>query len=113
MYSVPALPTPGVLADPSAFLTSPEGEAWIGTLADNFPHTRHWRERSDCWSLKSLNALAARIIDAVMRGTMSKRLWRLNTHQRNSAKLGITRSHRNCAVFLKPRASVKTVMPWM
>ena len=64
MYSVPALPMPGVLADPSAFFTSPEGEAWIGTLADNFPHTRYWRERSDCWSLKSLNALGARIIDA-------------------------------------------------
>jgi len=68
MYSVPALPRPGVLADPSAFFASPEGEAWIGTLADNFPHTRYWRERSDCWSLKSLNALGARIIDARYEG---------------------------------------------
>ena len=68
MYSVPALPMPGVLADPSAFFASPEGEAWIGTLADNFPHTRYWRERSDCWSLKSLNALGARIIDARYEG---------------------------------------------
>lgn len=68
MYSGPALPTPGVLAYPSAFLTSPEGEAWISTLADNFPHTRYWRERSDCWSLKSLNALGARIIDARYEG---------------------------------------------
>jgi hypothetical protein len=68
MYSVPALPMPGVLADPSAFFASPEGDAWIGSLADNFPHTRYWRERSDCWSLKSLNALGARIIDARYEG---------------------------------------------
>jgi hypothetical protein len=40
------------------------GESWVGALAENFPHTRYWRDRSDCWSLKSLNALAAKIIDA-------------------------------------------------
>jgi hypothetical protein len=68
MYSIPELPMPGVLADPSAFFASPEGEAWIGALADNFPHTRYWRDRSDCWSLKSLNALGARIIDARYEG---------------------------------------------
>jgi hypothetical protein len=51
------------LADP-AFLASAAGESWIGALAENFPHTRYWRDRSDCWSLKSLNALAAKIIDA-------------------------------------------------
>jgi len=58
MYSVPALPIPVVLADPCAFFASPEGKDWIGKLADNFPHTRYWRERSDCWSLKSLNCRA-------------------------------------------------------
>ena len=68
MYSVPALPIPVVLADPCAFFASPEGKDWIGKLADNFPHTRYWRERSDCWSLKSLNALGARIIDAHYEG---------------------------------------------
>lgn len=64
MYTVPELPAPGVLADADAFLASPAGEGWIGALADNFPHTRYWHDRSDCWSWKSLNALAARIIDA-------------------------------------------------
>ena len=64
MYSVPALPSPGVLVDAGAFLASAAGETWLDTLADNFPHSRYWRDRSDCWSLKSLNALAARIIDA-------------------------------------------------
>ncbi len=64
MYTVPSLPAPGVFADTDAFLASPSGQGWLGQLADNFPHTRYWRDRSDCWSLRSLNALAARIIDA-------------------------------------------------
>ncbi len=64
MYTVPSLPAPGVFADADAFLASPSGQGWLGQLADNFPHTRYWRDRSDCWSLRSLNALAARIIDA-------------------------------------------------
>jgi hypothetical protein len=63
MFTVPELPAPSSLADPG-FLASAAGESWIGALAENFPHTRYWRDRSDCWSLKSLNALAARIIDA-------------------------------------------------
>lgn len=63
MFTVPELPAPGSLADPG-FMASAAGESWIGALAENFPHTRYWRDRSDCWSLKSLNALAARIIDA-------------------------------------------------
>lgn len=64
MYTVPDLPEPGVLADADTFLASEAGASWLGALADNFPHSRYWRDRSDCWSLKSLNALAARIIDA-------------------------------------------------
>ena len=68
MYSVPALPAPGVLADPNAFFSSDAGANWLGMLADEFPHSRYWRDRSDCWSLKSLNALAARIIDARYEG---------------------------------------------
>ncbi|MDE2563018.1 MAG: hypothetical protein KGL48_12305 [Sphingomonadales bacterium] len=64
MYSVPTLSSPGVLADADAFLASAAGETWLSGLADNFPHSRYWRDRSDCWTLKSLNALAARIIDA-------------------------------------------------
>lgn len=67
MFTVPALPAPNVLADP-AFLASAAGESWVGVLAENFPHTRYWRDRSDCWSLKSLNALAAKIIDARYEG---------------------------------------------
>jgi hypothetical protein len=67
MFTVPALPAPNALADP-AFLASAAGESWIGALAENFPHTRYWRDRSDCWSLKSLNALAAKIIDARYEG---------------------------------------------
>lgn len=63
MFTVPELPAPNALGDP-AFLASAAGESWIGRLAENFPHTRYWRDRSDCWSLKCLNALAAQIIDA-------------------------------------------------
>ncbi|KUR69874.1 hypothetical protein AQZ52_17900 [Novosphingobium fuchskuhlense] len=68
MSSVPALPAPSALADPNAFFSSDAGERWLGLLADEFPHSRYWRDRSDCWSLKSLNALAARIIDARYEG---------------------------------------------
>jgi hypothetical protein len=51
MFTIPALPAPNALADP-AFLASAAGESWVGALAENFPHTRYWRDRSDCWSLK-------------------------------------------------------------
>jgi hypothetical protein len=64
MYNAPLLPDPGVLAEADAFLASPAGQDWLGNLADNFPHMRYWRDRSDCWRLSRLNALAARIIDA-------------------------------------------------
>ncbi len=64
MYSVPALPTAAHGVTAEQFLATEAGSRWLGDLADAFPHTRYWRDRSDCWSLKSLNALAARIIDA-------------------------------------------------
>lgn len=64
MYTVPPLPTPDVLADVDAFFASAAGDAWLGALAENFPHSRYYRDRSDCWSLKRLNSLAAGIIDA-------------------------------------------------
>jgi hypothetical protein len=44
MFTVPELPAPGSLADPG-FLASAAGESWIGALAENFPHTRYWRDR--------------------------------------------------------------------
>lgn len=68
MYTLPPLPEPGVLADADAFLASASGDAWLASLAENFPHSRYYRDRSDCWSLKQLNALAARIIDALYDG---------------------------------------------
>jgi len=68
MYAAPQFPDPAALADPEAFLASAAGELWVGQLAEEFPHTRYWRDRSDCWSLKQLNALGARIIDARYEG---------------------------------------------
>ncbi len=67
MFTLPELPARDALADPG-FLASDAGVSWIEALAQNFPHTRYWRDRSDCWSLKRLNALAARIIDARYEG---------------------------------------------
>lgn len=64
MPMIPALPDDVCLTPIDAFLESEAGRRWIADLADSCPHTRYWRDRSDCWSLKQLNALAARIIDA-------------------------------------------------
>jgi hypothetical protein len=64
MFTVPVLPATGHVGGIDQFLGTEAGSGWLGKLADAFPHTRYWRDRSDCWSLKSLNALAARIIDA-------------------------------------------------
>ena len=61
MPVIPAFPEDADLADIDAFLAS---DAWFAELAEAVPHTRYWRDRSDCWSLKQLNTLAARIIDA-------------------------------------------------
>ena len=64
MPSIPAFPDHADLADIDAFLASEEGLAWVVQLAEAVPHTRYWRDRSDCWSLKQLNGLTAKIIDA-------------------------------------------------
>jgi hypothetical protein len=55
------------LADP-AFLASAAGESWIGALAENFPHTRYWAGSLRLLVAQSLNALAAKIIDARYEG---------------------------------------------
>ena len=68
MPLIPAFPEHAVLADIEAFLASDAGAAWIAQLAEAVPHTRYWRDRSDCWSLKQLNGLAAKIIDAYYEG---------------------------------------------
>ena len=64
MPLIPAFPEHADLVDIDAFLASGAGSAWIAQFAEAVPHTRYWRDRSDCWSLKQLNVLAARIIDA-------------------------------------------------
>ena len=68
MSLIPAFPEHADLADIDAFLSSEGGSAWIAQLAESVPHTRYWRGRSDSWSFKQLNGLAARIIDAHYEG---------------------------------------------
>lgn len=68
MPLIPAFPERTDLADIDAFLSSEAGSAWTAQLAESVPHTRYWRGRSDCWSLKQLNGIAARIIDAHYEG---------------------------------------------
>ncbi|KUR75291.1 hypothetical protein [Novosphingobium sp. Fuku2-ISO-50] len=68
MPLIPAFPEHADLVDIDAFLASETGSAWIARLAGAMPHTRYWRDRSDFWPLKQLNALAARIIDAHYEG---------------------------------------------
>jgi len=68
MPLIPAFPEHADLADIDAFLASKPGAEWIAQLAEAVPHTRYWRDRSDCWSLKQLNGLAAKIIDAHYEG---------------------------------------------
>lgn len=68
MPLIPAFPEHTHLADIDAFLASDAGADWIAHLAEAVPHTRYWRDRSDCWSLKQLNGLAAKIIDAYYEG---------------------------------------------
>jgi len=68
MPLIPAFPEHADLADIDAFLASEPGADWIAQLAKAVPHTRYWRNRSDCWSLKQLNGLAAKIIDAHYEG---------------------------------------------
>jgi hypothetical protein len=62
MFTVPALPAPRLLPIPP-FWPAPLAKAGSGRWPRT-SRTRYWRDRSDCWSLKSLNALAAKIIDA-------------------------------------------------
>lgn len=64
MPMIPAFPDDVSLTPIHAFLESDTGRRWIADLSQSCPHTRYWRDRSDCWSLKQLNELAARIIDA-------------------------------------------------
>ena len=68
MPLITAFPEHADLADFDAFLASDAGADWIAQLAEAVPHTRYWRDRSDCWSLKQLNGLAAKIIDALYEG---------------------------------------------
>ncbi len=68
MTLIPAFPEHADLADIDAFLASDAGADWIAQLAEAVPHSRYWRYRSDCWSLKQLNGLAAKIIDAHYEG---------------------------------------------
>jgi hypothetical protein len=72
MFTVPALPAPNALADP-AFLASAAGESWVGALAENFPHTRYWRDRSDCWSLKASTRWPRRSSMPAMMATRSRK----------------------------------------
>lgn len=67
MLTITEPAVPAMLAD-LGFLTSTEGKAWIAALARLFPHTRYARDRTDCWPLQRLNALAAAIIDASYAG---------------------------------------------
>ena len=68
MPLIPAFPEHADLADIDAFLASDTGASWIAQLAEAVPHTRYWRDRIDCWSMKQLNGLAAKIIDALYEG---------------------------------------------
>lgn len=64
MFAVPPLPAscrPDQIAD---FLNGAEGAPWLDALAENYPHRRYDRCSSDRWDLKTLNSIAARIIDA-------------------------------------------------
>lgn len=64
MPMIPAFPEDVCLTPIESFLESETGRRWIVELADSCPHSRYWRDRDDCWSLKQLNGLAALIIDA-------------------------------------------------
>lgn len=61
MYTVPTLAHPRNL---TRFMASKAASAWGKQLADEYPHTRYWRDRSDSFTLKELNDYAAAIIEA-------------------------------------------------
>jgi len=64
MFAVPPIPVSCRLDGWPTFLDSAQGLQWLSALAENFPHRRYDRCSSDRWDLKTLNSIAARLIDA-------------------------------------------------
>ena len=66
MYSVPAIAHPRTI---TRFLASNAAAAWGQDLANQYPHTSYYRDRSDSFSMKELNRYGAAIVEAKRTGT--------------------------------------------
>jgi hypothetical protein len=64
MSTVPSLPARYEISRLPGFLASADGHRWLGSLAENFPHSSYEPSQSDRWDLKRINAIGAKIVDA-------------------------------------------------
>jgi len=64
MYTIPSLPALRLPANPQHFMSTNEGQAWLSSLAEAFPYAAFDRCQCSNWTLKQMNELAARVIDA-------------------------------------------------
>ena len=64
MYTLPSLPAVHLPTNPQHFMSTNEGQAWLSRLAEAFPYAAFDRCQRSNWTLKQMNELAARVIDA-------------------------------------------------